>query len=101
MDPADSTVLCRARDVLQQLMFPSNSMGVVTGIDVMAAAGVAFTFVSKGGVGLSVMAGHGFVIRKVIISCCGLQHIDAASDHPLKRGWLHGPLMCSGSRKQS
>ena len=52
--------------MFRQLMFPGSSSGVVTGIDVMASAGVAFTFVSKGGVGLSVMAGHGFVIRKVI-----------------------------------
>ena len=58
-------LFCRARDVFRQVTFPSNSMGLVTGIDAMAAAGLAFTFVAKGGVGLSVMAGHGFVIRKV------------------------------------
>lgn len=40
------TALRRARDVFRQLAFPSNSLGLVTGIDVMAAAGLAFTSLS-------------------------------------------------------
>ena len=36
---------------------------------VLAAAGLAFTFVTKTGVGLSVLGGHGFVIRKARTAC--------------------------------
>ena len=35
------------------------------GGQVMAAAGIAFAFVKKGGLGIAGMRGHGFVIRKV------------------------------------
>jgi len=37
----------------------------VSGAEIAAAPGVAFTFVTKAGVGLSGMAGRGFVLRKV------------------------------------
>ena len=39
----------------------------VDGADIAAAAGVAFTFVTKAGVGLSGMTGRGFVLRKVLV----------------------------------
>ena len=35
------------------------------GGQVMAAAGIAFAFVNKGGLGVACMRGHGFVIHKV------------------------------------
>ena len=35
--------------------------------DIINAAGVAFTFTTKGGIGLSGMSGRGFVLRKVIV----------------------------------
>ena len=41
----------------------------MTGADVLAAEGLAFTFVGKGGVVLSAISGHGFVIRKVLKRC--------------------------------
>ena len=37
----------------------------ISGAEIAAAPGVAFTFVTKAGVGLSGMTGRGFVLRKV------------------------------------
>ena len=54
----------RARETFAQLKYPGGRVGLVTGADVLAAEGLAFTFVAKGGVVLSAMSGHGFVIRK-------------------------------------
>ncbi len=62
--PRECIPLRRARETFAQLKYPGGRVGLVTGADVLAAEGLAFTFVAKGGVVLSAMSGHGFVIRK-------------------------------------
>ena len=49
---------------------PPREEPVVSGADVLAAAGLAFTFTAKAGIGLAGMAGHGYVIRKVLFNLC-------------------------------
>ena len=51
----------RCRDVSRAMLPPSSQ--------VLAADGLAFAFVTKTGVGVSVLGGHGFVIRKVLRHC--------------------------------
>lgn len=56
----------RALRVFRKLANPlaAGAMPMVTGLEILAAEGIAFTFVQKAGAGLYGMGGHGFVIRK-------------------------------------
>jgi hypothetical protein len=55
----------------------------VVGDDIGNAAGVAFTFTTKAGIGLSGMTGRGFVLRKVTEAgsgvCCQTPWTSAVS----------------------
>jgi len=56
-------------DATTQMIF--NICQQTFGRQVMAADGLAFAFMTKTGVGVSVLGGHGFVIRKARISASG------------------------------
>ena len=60
------TLLRRALKVFRKLTNPLSPGGIplVTGIEVLGAEGLAFTFVQKAGIGVYGMGGHGFVVRK-------------------------------------
>ena len=58
-------MICRARDILARLTESKTGNPVVSPTELVAAAGLAFTFTKTGGISVPVLGGHGFAVRKV------------------------------------